>query len=94
MPNPALRPYPTYRPVDTRWLYWEARENLVERPRPEYKPRILEGNDWLEDGQWGSREEFSRGTFCHQLADNFRNGLSTFFPAWLGEEGLAMDGGG
>ena len=36
-----------YRPFDTRWLYWEAREKLVDRPRPEYKPHVFEGNSWL-----------------------------------------------
>ena len=42
-------------------------------------------------------EDFSRGTFCKNLADNFGNvpfGLSSFFPAWLREEGLPLDGGG
>ena len=36
-----------YRPFDTRWLYWEVREKLVDRPRPEYKPHAFEGNLWL-----------------------------------------------
>ena len=25
-----------YRPFDTRWLYWEADSQLLDRPRPEY----------------------------------------------------------
>ena len=33
-----------YRPFDNRWLYWETREKLVDRPRTEYQPHIFEGN--------------------------------------------------
>ena len=36
-----------YRPFDTRWLYWEPREKLVDRPRPEYRPHVFLGNRWL-----------------------------------------------
>ena len=32
-----------YRPFDTRWLYWEMRAKLVDRPRPEYKPHAFKG---------------------------------------------------
>ena len=27
-----------YRPFDTRWLYWEADSELLDRPRPDYMP--------------------------------------------------------
>ena len=83
-----------YRPYDTRWLYWEANGGLLDRPRPDYVKQVFDGNLWLEARQREAREEFSRGTICRQLADNFGNGLSTFFPAWLRDEGLALDGGG
>ena len=36
-----------YRPFDTRWLYWEAASGLLDRPRPDYKSHVLEGNLWL-----------------------------------------------
>ena len=36
-----------YRPFDTRWLYWEADGGLLDRPRPEYRPHVFEGNLWL-----------------------------------------------
>ena len=86
-------PY-AYRPFDTRWLYWEADGGLLDRPRRDYKPHIFEGNLWLEARQRQSREEFSRGTLCRDLADNFGNGLSNFFPAWLREDGLRLAGDG
>ena len=83
-----------YRPYDTRWLYWESNGGLLDRPRPDYKQHLFEGNLWVEARQRESREDFSRGTLCRYLADNFGNGLSSFFPAWLRDEGLALDGCG
>ena len=77
-----------YRPFDTRWLYWEADSKLLDRPRPEYKRHVFDGNLWLEARQKEAREDFSRGTLCRHLSDNFGNGLSTFFPAWLRDDGL------
>ena len=83
-----------YRPFDTRWLYWEANGELLDRPRPDYKQHTFNGNMWLEARQRESREGFSRGTLSHHLSDNFGNGLSTFYPVWLRDEGLALDGDG
>ena len=60
-----------YRPFDTRWLYWEADGGLLDRPRPDYKPHVFEGNLWLEARQREAREDFSRGTLCRHLSDNF-----------------------
>ena len=37
----------SYRPYDTRWLYWEGDSKLLDRPRPEYKPHMITGNLWL-----------------------------------------------
>ena len=84
----------TYRPYDTRWLYWESNGGLLDRPRPDYKQHLFEGNLWIEARQRESREDFSRGTLCRHLADNFGNGLSSFFPAWLRDEGLRLEGDG
>ena len=39
-------PY-SYRPFDTRWLYWEMDGGLHDRPRPDYQPNVFEGNMWL-----------------------------------------------
>ena len=83
-----------YRPFDTRWLYWESNGGLLDRPRPDYKAHIFEENLWLEARQKEAREDFSRGTLCRNLADNFGNGLSSFFPAWLRDEGLGLNSEG
>ncbi len=37
----------SYRPFDGRWLYWSADSKLLDRPRPEYRPHVFDGNIWL-----------------------------------------------
>ena len=83
-----------YRPFDTRWLYWESNGGLLDRPRPDYKQHVFDGNLWLEARQREAREYFTRGTLCRHLADNFGNGLSNFFPAWLRDEGFQFGNDG
>ena len=80
-----------YRPYDIRWLYWEGDSGLLDRPRTDYKSHVLDGNLWLEAREKEAREDFSRGTFCRHLADNFGNGLSSFFPLWLHNDSLVHD---
>ena len=75
-----------YCPFDTRWLYWEGDGVLLDRPRPDYRPHVFEDNMWIEAREREAKEDFSRGTLVRHLADNFGNGLSSFFPAWLRED--------
>ena len=82
----------SYRPFDTRWLYWEADSGLIDRPRPDYKPHVFQGNVWLEAREREAREDYSRGTLVRHLSDNFGNGLSSFFPAYLSDDGSKTDG--
>ena len=86
-------PY-AYRPFDTRWLYWDADTKLLDEKRSEYKPHVFGENMWLEARQKEPQDEFSRGTLSRKLADNFGNGLSNFFPAYLRDEGLGVAGDG
>ena len=81
-----------YRPFDTRWLYWEAESGLLDRPRPGYKEVAFEGNltfvfqrkarpDWsppLPISQLGDLNQMNSGVYC--------------IPAWLRDQGLALDG--
>ncbi len=78
-----------YRPFDDRWVYWEADTKLLDRPRANYRPHVFEGSLWLEAREREAKEDFSRGTLVRRLADNFGNGLSSFFPAWLRDDGEA-----
>ena len=82
----------TYRPFDNRWLYWDADTKLLDEKRAEYKPHAFNGNSWLEIREKEARPEFSRGALCRNLADNFGNGLSSFMPLWLRDDGLNIDG--
>ena len=76
-----------YRPFDHRWVYWEAETKLLDEKRAEYRPHVFAGNLWLEAREREAKEDFSRGTFVRDLADNFGNGLSNFFPVWLRNDG-------
>jgi len=80
-----------YRPFDTRWLYWEGDTRLLGEKSADFKPHVFEGNLWLESRERESKETFSRGIVSRVLADNFGNGLSSFFPAWLRDDGFAIN---
>jgi len=75
-----------YRPFDLRWLYWEPETKLLDEKRPDYFQHVFEGNVWLEARQKQAMEKFDRGYFVRALADNFGNGLSSFFPLYLSPE--------
>ncbi len=83
-----------YRAFDIRWLYWEADSGLLDRPRGEYGLHAFEGNSWIEARGREAREDYSRGTLVRHIADNFGNGLSSFFPIWLRDEDLGGNGAG
>ena len=84
-----------YRPFDTRWLYWDAQHGLLNRPRPEYKPHLLEGNLWLSSAQHLRKGETEpQAYFTHNLASyHLIERGALWFPAWLREDGMALDGG-
>jgi len=75
-----------YRPFDVRWLYWEPETQLLDRKRSEYFPHVFATNSWIEARQRQPMERFDRGHFVCVLADNFGNGLSSFFPLCLKDE--------
>ena len=46
----------SYRPFDSRWLYWEAETKLLDEKRAEYKPHVFAGNRCLVAQQKPRRE--------------------------------------
>ena len=77
-----------YRPFDTRWLYWEAREKLVDRPRPDYKPHVFNGNHWFVF-QNKARPDLSPPLVISDIGDlNQMNSGVYCTPAWLVNEGM------
>ena len=77
-----------YRPFDTRWLYWEADGPLLDRPRPDYRSHVLEGNLWLVF-QNKARPDLSPPLAIRHLGDlNQMNSSAYCVPALLGDDGL------
>ena len=80
---------------DNRWLYWEEDAGLVARPSPSYKPHVFEGNLWLGSNKREIHDEFSHGTTTHHLGNwKLANWGIHFFPAYLLDEGLGVEGDG
>ena len=77
-----------YRPFDNRWLYWEEGSGLLDTPCADYKTHIFSGNMWIEARKWEVKEDFSRATLIRHIGDNFGNGMSYFFPAYLHPDSL------
>ena len=80
----------TYRPFDTRWLYWESDTDLLDRKRPEYKPHVFEGNLWLSSAQHLRKGETEPQTFLSRDMASYhlieRGAL--WFPAYLRDDAL------
>ena len=86
----------TYRPFDTRWLYWEGDSGLLDRPRPDYQQHVFEGNLWLSSAQHlrkGATETQS-GFARHMASYHLIERGTLWFPAWLRDDGLGIDAGG
>ena len=83
-----------YRPFDNRWLYWEAETKLLDEKRTDYRPHIFAGNLCLVAQQKPRREwsppQVISPIGCLDLMDRG----ATCIPAWLRDEGLALDGSG
>lgn len=79
-----------YRPFDLRWVYWELETKLLDEKRAEYVPHVFPGNLWIEARQKQPKDAFDRGLPVRVLADNFGNGLSSFFPLFV--KSGAVDG--
>ena len=82
-----------YRPFDNRWLYWEADNGLLARPRPDYRPHVFEGNLWLSAAQHlrkGAAEPQACFTpLIGQLHLIERS--ANMFPLWLRDDGIGND---
>ena len=83
----------THRPFDIRWIYWEEESGLLARPSPDFGLQVFDGNFFFEARQREAIESYSRGSLVRNIAGDFGNGRSHFFPAWLRDDDLARDGG-
>ncbi|VXD01809.1 conserved hypothetical protein [Sphingomonas sp. T1] len=73
----------SYRPFDTRWVYWEPETKLLGEKSPDFFPNAFNGNLWIEAREKQTQESFDRGALTSTLADNYGSGFSTFFPMLL-----------
>ena len=83
-----------FRPFDNRWLYWEMRAKLVDRPRTDYRPHVFEGNIWLVTQQKPRREWSPPQVIAHIGCLDLMDRGATCVPAWLRGDGLGLDSGG
>ena len=85
-----------YRPFDIRWVYWEAEGGLLDRPRPDYRPHVFEGNLWLSAAQHVRKDpEQPQGCFTHSISSlHLIERGALMFPAWLHQDGLVTDSAG
>ena len=79
-----------YRPFDNRWIYWEDRGKLVDRPRPEYKPHVFEGNLWLSAVPRLRRDstEPQVAVTSHMASLHLNEWGASMFPGYLRDDGL------
>ena len=79
-----------YRPFDNRWLYWEPREKLVDRPRVDYKPNVFEGNLWFSAVPHLRRDatEPQSVVTSHMSSLHLNEWGASMFPTWLRDDGL------
>ena len=85
-----------YRPLDNRWLYWEAETKLLDEKRAEYHPHVFAGNLWISAVPRLRRDATEPQTTVtgHLASLHLNEWSASMFPAWLRDEGLALDGGG
>ena len=93
-PNEAGFVHYSYRPFDTRWLYWEEETKLLDEKRANYKPHVFEGNLCLVAQQKPRREwsppQVIPNIGCLDLMDRG----ATCIPVWLRDDGLRLEGDG
>ena len=83
-----------YRPFDNRWLYWEAETKLLDEKRIDYRPHVFAGNLCLVAQQKPRRESSPPQVISPMGCLDLMDRGATCFPAWLRDEGLALEGGG
>ena len=79
-----------YRPFDIRWLYWEADSGLLDRPRPDYRQHVFEGNIWLVL-QNKARPDLSPPLVISDIGDlNQMNSGVYCVPMWLNDNNFEI----
>ena len=80
-----------YRPLDNRWVYWEADCGLLDRPRAEYRQQVFDGNLWLSAAQH-LRKDATEPQACfsrHIASSHVIERGAHMFPLRLRDEHIA-----
>ena len=80
-----------YRPLDHRWLYWEAETKFLDEKRADYKPHVFEGCSWLVTQQKPRREWSPPQVISHIGCLDLIDRGATFFAVWLRDDGVGND---
>ena len=78
----------TYRPFDTRWLYWEADTKLLNDKRADYLSHVFDDNMWFSSARH-VRKGIGEPQACfsrHLSSLHLIERGATLFPAWLRNE--------
>ena len=84
----------TYRPFDSRWLYWEEDRRLLTAPSPGYRAHVFEGNVWLSSAQH-LRKGASEAQACVTAQVGSFHLIergAAMFPAWLRDDVMRNGG--
>ena len=86
----------SHRPFDNRWLYWEAETKLLNEKRPHYRPHVFPGNIWLSAVPRLRKDdtEPQAAVTSHMASLHLIEWGANMFPAWLRDDGLALEGAG
>ena len=82
-PNPDGFMRHAYRPLDNRWLYWEADTKLLDEKRADYKKHVFKGNAWLVTQQKPRREWSPPQAISHIGNLDLMDRSATCIPTWL-----------
>ena len=95
-PDEAGFVHHAYRPFDIRWLYWEGDGALLDRPRPDYRPHVFEGNLWLSAARHLRKEETEPQAYvtAHMGSAHLIERGANLFPIWLRDDDLGGNGEG
>ena len=86
----------TYRPFDTRWLYWEADTKLLNDKRADYLSHVSDDNIWLSAAKHLRKHaKEPQACFARHLSSlHLIERGAIMFPAWLRDDGLGTDATG
>ncbi|MDX1994200.1 MAG: type ISP restriction/modification enzyme [bacterium] len=74
----------SYRPFDTRWLYWENETLLLDARRPEFRPHVKNNNPFIITTPRIRRGDFQRPGYATVPSDiNLLDGSAAVFPLYL-----------